>query len=100
MSGWLGDPWIWIALGAALMLAELALPGYVMLGFGLAAVATAGVVALLPASALAAPQAGWWLLLGFALAAVAAWAALARLFGRAARDRSGERDINDFENRG
>jgi hypothetical protein len=40
------------------------------------------------------------LLLAYALAAVAAWALLAKLFGRAARDRAGARDINDFENRG
>jgi membrane protein implicated in regulation of membrane protease activity len=100
VSGWLADPWVWIGLGAALMLAELALPGYVMLGFGAAAAAMAGVVAFLPPAVRAAPHAGWWLLLAYALAAVAAWALLAKLFGRAARDRAGARDINDFENRG
>jgi membrane protein implicated in regulation of membrane protease activity len=99
MSGWLFDPWIWVALAAVLMLAELALPGYVMLGFGLAAAMMAPVVWVLPESVESAPFAGWLLLFAFALDAVALWWALSRRFGRGARSRQGERDINDFTNR-
>lgn len=46
MSGLLGQiaPWHWMALGVALMLAELMLPGAFMLWLGLAALAT-GLVA-------------------------------------------------------
>jgi membrane protein implicated in regulation of membrane protease activity len=100
MSGWLFDPWVWVALAAALMLAELALPGYIMLGFGLSAAMMAPIVWALPESVATAPLAGWLLLLAFALDALALWFVLSRRFGRGARGGAGKRDINDFENRG
>ena len=46
---WLRDPWIWVGLGLVLLLAEIAVPGYVMLSFGLGAFLMA----------LGLPAAGW-----------------------------------------
>jgi membrane protein implicated in regulation of membrane protease activity len=93
------DPWVWVGAGAALMLAELALPGYLMLGFGLAALAMAALALALPATLADTPQAALWLLLAWALLALAIWWALSRRFGRAARAARGEKDVNDFRNR-
>lgn len=41
--------WLWLYLGAFLMLAELVSPGFVVFFFGLAAVTVAGIKALMPA---------------------------------------------------
>jgi membrane protein implicated in regulation of membrane protease activity len=93
LAPWLADPWVWAALGVAFMLAELALPGFLMLGFGLGALGMAAAVAFLAAERLG--------VLGLALvwagASLVAWIVLSRFFGRGSR-RGDEQDINDFKN--
>ncbi len=93
LGPWLADPYVWAGLGVAFMVAELALPGFLMLGFGFGALGMAGAAALgLLAGLGALPLALVW-----AGASLAAWLALSRLFGRRSR-RAGGRDVNDFEN--
>ena len=98
MNGWLHDPWIWLGAGLVLLLAELVVPGYVMLSFALGAFAMA--LGLLGWAAALGPVPGgvlaallvWMLLSG--LAALAIW----RL--RSGRREGGEEeDVNDFRNR-
>ncbi|MDR0478437.1 MAG: NfeD family protein [Burkholderiaceae bacterium] len=58
--------WYWIVLGVALLLAELALPMFVLVWFGVAAVAVGLLLALLPSLGLTA-ELTLWLVLSVAL---------------------------------
>lgn len=58
--------WHWIVLGLALLLCELALPMFVLVWFGLAAVVTGIVLALLPSFGLTA-ELTLWIVLSLAL---------------------------------
>ncbi len=97
MSLSLLDPWLWVGLGAALMLCEMLIPGFLLLGFGIAAVAMGAVVWLAPGLLAALPYAAISQVLIYAVLALLVWGALARRFGRAARARRGARDVNDFD---
>ena len=100
MSLSLYDPWLWIGVGAAMMLGEMLISGYLLLGFGIAAVAMGALVWAAPETLGALPYAPLSLVLIYALAAFAVWGVVARRFGRGARGAKGARDINDFEHRG
>ncbi|TVQ56736.1 MAG: hypothetical protein EA355_06135 [Rhodobacteraceae bacterium] len=94
---WIYDPWAWLAVGVAMMLGELLLPGFLLLGFGLAAVVIAGVALFLPVEA--SVNGALLLVVCYAVLALGAWWALARRYGRTARRPEDGRDINDFTNR-
>lgn len=87
--------WAWGIVAVALVAAEIIVPGYVLLGFGIGA----ALVALL---ALALPADQWMLeslprvLLVFALLSLACWLALRRWAGiRREQVRIIDRDVND-----
>ncbi|MEC9434912.1 MAG: hypothetical protein VYD87_18570 [Pseudomonadota bacterium] len=98
---WLRDPWVWVGLGLALLLAEIAVPGYVMLSFGLGAFLVA----------LGLPVAGWAgvevatapllpLLLAWALASAVAAGLVWKFWRGRSRGTAGrDEDVNEFENR-
>jgi membrane protein implicated in regulation of membrane protease activity len=92
------DPWMWLAAAAVLAIIETAIPGYVLLGFGIGA----GLVglALFPfeETAAALPQPRATLLAVWAAVSIAVWLTLRALYGRPARRPGGGRDINDFDN--
>ena len=100
MSLSLFDPWLWIGVGAAMMLGEMLISGYLLLGFGIAALAMGALVWMAPEMLGALPYTPLSLVLIYAVVAFAVWGALARRFGRSARAAKGERDINDFQHRG
>ena len=85
-------PWVWLAAGLVLGIAETLLPGWILLGFAIGAVLTGlfiwgGVLATagLPV-----------LLLVFALASLAAWLGLKQVFGTPGqKPKIWDRDIND-----
>jgi membrane protein implicated in regulation of membrane protease activity len=85
--------WVWAVAGLVLGILEVALPGFVLLGFAIGAMATAGLLlALGPGMAPGLPV----LLLVFALASGVAWIVLRRVFAlRRAEVKRWERDIND-----
>lgn len=97
MSGLIGNVWVWLGLGFALLGFEALAPGYVFLGFGLGALLTAGLLWLAPGLAGAGPLG---VLAAFAGLSLAAWLALNRLVGARARRGSKRRDINDFISKG
>lgn len=66
--------WVWMAGGAVVGMAELALPGYIFLGFALGA-ETVGIVLLLGLAPGLAVQIVLW-----ALVSLAAWAGLRAAF--------------------
>lgn len=86
LSSW----WAWVILGFLLGILEVALPGYIFLGFAVGAVVTGIVVGLgVPAGATA-------LFLIFALVSLVSWIALRRLVGvRQGQVKVWDRDIND-----
>jgi membrane protein implicated in regulation of membrane protease activity len=86
------QPWVWLVAGLVLGIAETVLPGFILLGFALGAVLTAG---LLWGGVLAtAPVAV--VLLVFALGSAAGWAILKRVFTRPGEGpKIWRRDIND-----
>ena len=97
---WLFEPVWWLLAGLALGLAELAMPVFVFLGFGVAAVVTAAVVWLV-----GAPDGGGvdhaWPLAVFAVLSLGAVLALRRLRAvRAGHARVGRRDVNEQPYRG
>lgn len=92
------DPWIWIAAAAVLAAVETFMPGYILLGFGIGAGIVAAGLFPLGDAARALPYAPLSLLVIWAALSLAAWLVLTALFGRPARHRAGQRDINDFEN--
>lgn len=88
--------WVWVAAGLALALGELAIPGYVLLGTALGAMATGAMLwaGLWPAGWIAAglPNA----LLFTALVSLVAWLVLRRLAGiRKGQVKYWDRDINE-----
>jgi len=85
--------WVWAVAGLVLGLLEVALPGQILLGFGIGALATAGVVFVAgPVGVPGLPV----LLVIFALASGLGWFVLRRAFaGRHRRAKVWDRDIND-----
>lgn len=85
------NPWAWAAFAVVMAVAEVILPGFILLGFAGGAVVTAVLVGVgLLGGSLAAT------LLVFALASLASWLVIRRVFP----DRRGsvtrfDRDIND-----
>jgi len=83
--------WAWVAAGFVLGILEVAVPGFIFLGFAIGAVVTGG---LIWAGVLGANLP--FLLLVFALASLAGWVALRQLFGvRKGQVKIWDRDIND-----
>lgn len=83
--------WVWVVAGFALGILEIAMPGFIFLGFAIGAVVTGALIwlgllgATLPT-----------LLLVFALASLMAWFGLRRVFGlKRGQVKIWERDIND-----
>lgn len=85
--------WVWAVAGLVLGILEVALPGFVLLGFAIGAMATAALLlALGPDMVPGLPV----LLLLFALASGVAWIVLRRVFAlRRTEVKRWERDIND-----
>jgi membrane protein implicated in regulation of membrane protease activity len=104
MTAWLQDPWIWVGAGLVLLLAELLVPGYVMLSFSLGAFGMAlGLAAWSIGLGLVVPDPAGT---GGALVLLLVWmlfSGLAALLiwrfrpGRAGGEE--EDDVNDFRNR-
>ncbi|EEW23794.1 NfeD family protein [Rhodobacter ferrooxidans] len=83
--------WVWVVAGFGLGILEVALPGFIFLGFAIGAIAT-GALIWLGALGANLPL----LLLVFAFASLLAWAVLRRVFGiRAGQVKLWDRDIND-----
>ena len=83
--------WVWVVSGIALAIAEVALPGYVFLGFAIGAVAT-GVLIGLGLLSGGLP----WLLLVCGVISAAAWLAVRTIFRVQGADaKIWKRDIND-----
>ena len=95
LGGWLSDPAVWAAGAVALMLLELLIPGFVMLGLGAGALAMAALVWLWPGVIGTLTVLGT-VLVWAALSLVSAWA-IARRYGRRER-RAPDQDVNDFTN--
>ncbi|MGV8949778.1 MAG: NfeD family protein [Cypionkella sp.] len=82
--------WAWIVLGAGLAVLEVLVPGFIFLGFAIAAVFMAAVMALGLLTSLG------FAILVYALLALAAWLVLRRVFGTGEKDVKVWRDdIND-----
>ena len=92
------DPWLWIAAAAILGAIEAFMPGYVLLGFGIGAAAVAAALFPLDEQVRALPYAPLTLIAIWSAISLAAWFVLTAMFGRPSRRRSGERDVNDFDN--
>ena len=83
----------WLAFGIVLGILELLLPGFVLLGFGIGALATAAVVFVAGPEAVPGLPV---LLVIFAAASGLAWIVLRRAFAaRRGQVKIWERDIND-----
>lgn len=83
--------WAWVVAGFVLGIFEVAVPGFIFLGFAIGAVVTG---ALIWAGILGANLP--FLVLAFAVASLAGWAALRQLFGvRKGQVKIWDRDIND-----
>lgn len=95
LSTFATDPTIWAVGAVGLALVELAVPGFLMLGFGGGALIVAGLLALVPAAA-SLGVLGLFLL--WAALSLCVWFALSRLVGGRSRQRKGADDINDFDN--
>ena len=84
--------WIWASLGFVLLIFEVLLPGFVFLGFGLAALLLAGLLFLAPVLVPSFPVA----LVIFALFALVSWWVLRKTIGiRKSQVKIWDRDIND-----
>jgi membrane protein implicated in regulation of membrane protease activity len=90
------NPWLWALLGVVLVIAEIAVSGYLLLGFGLGALAMAVILWLGAASLTALPAAGPVVLALFAGLSLLAWLVLSRSHKSPGRRADPERDINDF----
>jgi membrane protein implicated in regulation of membrane protease activity len=91
MSGWLTLWWVWIVFGGVLAILEVALPGFILLGFAVAAVIT-GLLMLIGVLGGSLSV----MLLVFALASLGAWLGLRRVFGRhEGQVKVWQKDIND-----
>jgi membrane protein implicated in regulation of membrane protease activity len=83
--------WVWIVLGVTLAVAEVILPGFILLGFAIGA-ALVGFLLLL--GLLGGNL--FVLILIFAIASLISWIALRRLMGvRKGQVKIWDRDIND-----
>lgn len=83
--------WVWMIAGAVLAMLEVAIPGFILLGFSIGAAVTG---ALLWFGVLGGSLAV--LLFVFALAALAGWAGLRRVVGvRRGQVKLWDRDINE-----
>ena len=93
MSALLALPWVWAALAVVLAIAEVLVPGYILLGFALGAGAVAGLLAVgVPGLAGSLPV----MALVFAVVSLAAWLGLRKVFGlRGGSVRTFDHDIND-----
>lgn len=83
--------WVWIVIGVTLAVAEVMLPGFILLGFaiGAALVGLLLLVGLLGGNF-------YVLLLIFAVASLASWIVLRRMVGiRKGQVKIWDRDIND-----
>ncbi|MFV0335220.1 MAG: NfeD family protein [Tropicimonas sp.] len=88
--------WLWVSIGIGLAILEVAVPGFIFLGFALGAIVVG--LLLLLGGGLAAWLTGSasMLLLVFALLSVLAWLMLRKLVGvRQGQSRVVEKDIND-----
>lgn len=83
--------WVWVVAGFLLAGLEVAIPGYIFLGFATGAVLTGILLGLgIVAGSLA------WLILVFAVLSLAAWFVLRRTMGvRQGQVKVWDRDIND-----
>lgn len=83
--------WVWMIAGAVLAMLEVAIPGFILLGFAIGAAVTGILLWLgILGGSLAV------LLFVFALAALAGWAALRRVLGvRRGQIKLWDRDINE-----
>ena len=83
--------WVWVVAGFAIAIIEVAVPGYIFLGFALGAIFTGGLLGLNLASANLTV-----LFLIFAVASVTAWLVLRAIFGfREGQVKRWKTDIND-----
>ena len=83
--------WVWIVIGVTLAVAEVMLPGFILLGFAIGA----ALVGLLLLIGLLGGN-FYVLLLIFAVASLAAWVVLRRLVGiRKGQVSAWDREIND-----
>lgn len=83
--------WVWIVIGVTLAVAEVMLPGFILLGFaiGAALVGLLLLIGLLGGNLFV-------LILIFAIASLISWIALRRLMGvRKGQVKIWDRDIND-----
>lgn len=101
MIGLLWAPATWLTLGVIFVVLEVVVPGYLLLGFGLAALVVAAVTVLVPESwAAASFVPDLLLILLWVGLALAIWYGLALKYGTRGRKADSGKDINDFENRG
>ena len=90
MADYLSLWWVWICIALALGVVELLAPGFIFLGFGLGALAMAGVVLLAPGINIPA------LLALFAVLSLIAWIILRMGFRKQSSGaRVVTKDIND-----
>ncbi|MGX9350029.1 NfeD family protein [Shimia sp. W99] len=91
MNELLSTWWVWLAFALVLAILEVLVPGFVFLGFAIAA-AIVGLMVLGPASLLSIPM----LLLIFAALSLAAWLLLRRFFALPkGQVKTFDHDIND-----
>lgn len=90
MADYLSLWWVWICIALALGVVELLAPGFIFLGFGLGALAMAGVVLVVPGFNVPA------LLALFAVLSLMGWIILRLVFRRQSSGaRVVTKDIND-----
>jgi membrane protein implicated in regulation of membrane protease activity len=83
--------WVWVAAGGLLAIAEVLLPGFVLLGFAVGAVLTGVLVLFGVLGASAAPM-----IFVFAVASLVAWFGLRAIFGRhEGQVKVWTKDVND-----
>ena len=101
MIGLLWAPATWLTLGVIFVILEVLVPGYLLLGFGLAALVVALVTVFMPESwAAGSFVPDLVLILLWVGLALAIWYGLAAKYGTRGRKADPRKDINDFENRG
>ncbi|MBE2276028.1 MAG: hypothetical protein IAE87_06980 [Rhodobacteraceae bacterium] len=84
--------WAWIALGVALGVIDLVMPGFIFLGFAIGAAVTGGLIGIGILGSAGLPL----VLLVFAVLSLVAWVALIRVLGRRpGQEKIWDRDIND-----
>ncbi|KPQ05206.1 MAG: Membrane protein implicated in regulation of membrane protease activity [Rhodobacteraceae bacterium HLUCCA12] len=88
--------WVWVALGLVLAIVELAVPGYLFVGFAIGAALTGAAIGL------GVPGGAWMTqepvnaLMVFAVLSVVAWLVLRRTLGvRKGQTRRFDHDINE-----